>query len=83
MTIYARTLQTAAELLGGDRALAHYLRVPMADLIAWMQPDARRPPFALFLKAVDLVMNELDDKEGELAQRLRVAATRTNSRRTL
>lgn len=55
----------------------------MADLIAWMQPGGGRPPFALFLKAVDIVMNQLDDKEGELAQRLKVAATRKDSRRTL
>jgi hypothetical protein len=55
----------------------------MADLFAWMQPGGSPPPLALFLKAVDLVMNELDDKEGELAQRLRVAATRKDSRRSL
>ena len=81
-TIFVRTLEVAAELLGGDRALARYLSVPMADLFAWMRPGAGPPPLPVFLKAVDLVMNELDDKEGELAQRVRVAAIRRDSRRS-
>ena len=73
-SIYTRTLQKAAELLGGERALARFLKVPMPDLFAWMRPGAEQPPLPVFLKAVDLVMNEIDDKDAERAQKLRVAA---------
>ena len=73
-SIYARTLEKAAELLGSERALARYLRVPMPDLFAWMRPGGVPPPQATFLKAVDLVLNDLNDHDAERAQKLRVAA---------
>jgi hypothetical protein len=73
-SVYARTLQKAAELLGSERALARYLRVPLPDLFVWMRPGALPPPEAVFLKAVDLVMNDLSDPDAERAQKLRVAA---------
>jgi hypothetical protein len=73
-SIYVRTLQAAAELLGSDRALARYLQVAMPDLFAWMHPGAEPPPLGVFLKAVDVVMSEFDERDAERAQRLRVAA---------
>jgi hypothetical protein len=73
-TIYARTLQKAAEIVGGQRALARYLSVPMPDLFAWMRPGAVPPPTRIFLKAVDLVLNDCDEAEESRAQRIRVAA---------
>jgi hypothetical protein len=76
--VYVRTLQKAAELLGGERALARYLRVPMPDLFVWMRPGALPPPEAVFLKAVDLVLNDLNDHDAERAQRVRVAAFHRN-----
>ena len=75
-SIYARTLQKAAEMLGGERSLARYLQTPMPDLFAWMRPGAEPPPMPVFLKAVDLVMNEMDDHDAERAQKLRLAAHR-------
>ena len=77
-SIYVRTLQAAAQLLGGERALARYLQVAMPDLFAWMHPGAEPPPRAVFLKAVDVVMNEFDETDAERAQRLRVAAHRND-----
>jgi predicted Zn-dependent protease with MMP-like domain len=72
-SIYNRTLRKAADQLGGLRALARYLGIPLADLYAWMQPGAQPPPITVFLKAVDLVLNDLDVKDEERAQRVRVA----------
>ena len=77
-SVYARTLQKAAELLGSERALARYLNVPMPDVFVWMRPGALPPPEAIFLKAVDLVLNDLSDHDAERAQRLRVAAYHRN-----
>lgn len=74
LSIHARTLQKAAEIVGGQRALARYLKVPMPDLFAWMRPGSVSPPENVFLRAVDLVMNDLDDHDAERAQKVRVAA---------
>ncbi|HEY0548732.1 MAG TPA: hypothetical protein VGF13_03965 [Verrucomicrobiae bacterium] len=73
-SIYTRTLQKAAERLGGERALARYLKVPMPDLFAWMRPGSIPPPAAVFLRAVDVVLDDLETLEQERAQRVRVAA---------
>ena len=56
-SVYSRTLQKAAELSGGQRRLARLLRVPLADLEKWIA-DKDEPPTAIFLKAVDLVLDE-------------------------
>jgi len=56
-SVYSRTLQKAAELAGGQKKLAHVLRVPLADLQKWIA-DKDEPPMAIFLKAVDLVLDE-------------------------
>jgi hypothetical protein len=77
-TIYVRTLHKAAEILGGERALARYLRVPMPELFAWMRPGSVPPPTTIFLKAVDLILHDCDDADQSRAQRLRVAAYHKN-----
>ncbi|MFL6573010.1 MAG: hypothetical protein ACJ8G4_14735 [Burkholderiales bacterium] len=46
----------------------------MPDLFVWMRPGAISPPENVFLKAVDLVMNDLSDRDAERAQKVRVAA---------
>ena len=56
-SVYSRTLQKAAELSGGQKRLARLLRVPLADLEKWIA-DKDEPPTAIFLKAVDLVLDE-------------------------
>ena len=81
-SIYNRTLRKAAEQVGGERALARYLGVPVADLYAWMQPGAQPPPTAVFLMAVDLVLNDLNITDEERAQRVRVAIIHEDQQRT-
>ena len=81
LSIYNRILQRAADLVGGHRALARYLQVPLLDLYAWMRPGAEPPPDAAFLSAVDLVLNDLDATDAERAQRIRVATLRADRRR--
>jgi len=56
-SVYSRTLQKAAELSGGQKRLARLLRVPLAELEKWIA-DKDEPPTAVFLKAVDLVLDE-------------------------
>ena len=73
-TVYNRILHKAAELVGGQRALARYLKVPLPDLYTWIRPGAEPPPTVVFLKAVDLVLNDLEMSEEQRAQKLRVAA---------
>ena len=73
-TIYARTLQAAAAIVGGERALARFLKVPMPDLFAWMRPGAEQPPVSVFLRAVDMVLHDLELPEQQRAQTLRVTA---------
>ena len=56
-SVYSRTLQKAAETAGGQRKLARLLRVPLGELEKWIA-DKDEPPMAIFLKAVDLVLDE-------------------------
>lgn len=55
--VYVRTLQKAAELSGGQKKLARYLRVPLAELEKWIAGSSP-PPVNVFLKAVDFVLEE-------------------------
>ena len=55
-SVYSRTLQKAAETAGGQKKLARLLRVPLAELEKWIA-DKDKPPMAVFLKAVDLVLD--------------------------
>jgi len=56
-SIYSRTLQKAAELIGGQQKLCHYLRVPAAELQNWID-DKKVPPKGVFLRAVDFIIAE-------------------------
>jgi transcriptional regulator with XRE-family HTH domain len=53
-TVYARTLRRAAELLGGEGALAARLGVTRDQLDLWLR-NFVRPPNDVFLKAADIV----------------------------
>ena len=53
-TVYARTLRRAAELLGGEGALAARLGVTMNELDLWLR-NFVRPPNEIFLRAADIV----------------------------
>jgi hypothetical protein len=56
-SVYSRTLQKAAELVGGRAKLCRALRVPAAELDAWIE-DKSTPPLGIFLRAVDLLIDE-------------------------
>jgi len=62
-SVYSRTLQKAAEAAGGQKKLARILRVPVAELEKWIA-DKDEPPMAVFLKAVDLVLDETAPSAG-------------------
>jgi hypothetical protein len=55
--VYSRTFQKAAELCGSRRKLARHLRVPLGDLEKWIA-GGDTPPINVFLKAIDLVLDE-------------------------
>ena len=56
-SIYSRTLQKAAELIGGQAKLGRHLRAPAAELQKWID-DKAVPPMGIFLRAVDLIIDE-------------------------
>ena len=53
-TVYVGTLQRAAELVGGEEALARRLKVMPSHLALWLQ-GVVPPPLEIFLKAADIV----------------------------
>jgi hypothetical protein len=53
----SRTLQRAAEILGGRDRLSRQLRVPARELDRWIAEEAE-PPRGVFLRAVDIVLEE-------------------------
>lgn len=55
-----RTLCRAAEIVGGPAQLRKYLNVSALCLAAWMTGYDTAPTY-VFLKAVDLVMEDLKD----------------------
>lgn len=56
-SVYSRALQKAAELVGGREKLARVLNVPAADLDRWIA-DQAKPPREVFLRIVDLILDE-------------------------
>ena len=55
VTVYARTLHRACELLGGLDALSRHLGVPAATIARWIG-GIEEPPVEVFLAAVDIVL---------------------------
>lgn len=62
-SVYSRTLQKAAELLGSRSKLCRALQVPAADLQHWID-DKSAPPLGVFLRAVDLIIDETPAPSG-------------------
>lgn len=62
-SVYARTLQKAAELIGSRQKLARHLRVPLAELEKWIAGTAL-PPTGSFLRAVDVVIDATSTAPG-------------------
>ena len=55
VTVFARTLHRACEVLGGLDALSRHLGVPAATLTRWIG-GSEQPPLEIFLAAVDVVL---------------------------
>jgi len=55
--VRAQTLRRAAQIVGGPAPLRRYLRVSALCLAAWMS-GADQAPTDVFLKAVDLIMEQ-------------------------
>jgi len=56
--VYVRTLERAVQIEGGEEALAFRLRVTPSHLTLWLH-GIERPPVDVFLRAVDLVTEQL------------------------
>jgi hypothetical protein len=52
--VYVRTLERAAQMTGGEQALALSLKVTPSHPSLWLL-GAERPPTHVFLRAVDIV----------------------------
>ena len=55
VTVYARTLHRACEVVGSLDALSRQLNVPAAALTRWIG-GLEQPPLDKFLAAVDIVL---------------------------
>ena len=62
-SVYSRALSRAAELVGGREKLAKILQVPAAELDDWLT-DRAKPPREIFLRIVDLILDETAPLEG-------------------
>jgi len=62
-SVYSRALQKAAELVGDRDRLAHVLHVPRADIDRWIA-DLAKPPREIFLRIVDLILDETAPRDG-------------------
>ena len=60
--VRVQTLRRAAEIVGGPAQLRLYLNVSALCLAAWMT-GVDNMPTQVFLKAVDLVMEEASSKK--------------------
>lgn len=47
----------ASELAGGVQALSQRLRIPVVELMRWIQGEAK-PPRGIFLRVVDFIIEE-------------------------
>jgi hypothetical protein len=52
--VYQRSVEMAAEILGSNDAVAHYLGVNAAEVLSWLEGRAE-PAVNLFLRLVDLI----------------------------
>lgn len=56
-SVYSRTLQKAAELIGGYPKLCRRLQVPPLEMQRWIA-DKAVPPMGIFLRVVDLILDQ-------------------------
>jgi hypothetical protein len=60
--VKAKALRLASRKLGGNRHLRDFLRVPAEQLVRWLG-GAEDPPTPVLLKAVELILDDLDRRE--------------------
>lgn len=63
-SVYSRALLRAAELVGGREKLSRLLRVPKAEIDKWVAGGAK-PPREVFLRVVDLILDETAAEGGD------------------
>lgn len=63
VSVYSRAVRKAAELAGGRDNLARKLQVPLAELEKWLA-DKGKPPRELFLRMVDLILDDNRASDG-------------------
>lgn len=54
---YKATVARAADIAGGVQTLSDRLRVPVVDLMRWIQGETK-PPRGVFLRLVDFIIEE-------------------------
>jgi hypothetical protein len=64
VSVYARAVRRAAELLGGRDNLAAALQVPRAEIDKWLAEE-KKPPRDMFLRVVDLIIDDGRPAGGE------------------
>jgi hypothetical protein len=67
VSVYSRALIRAAELLGGRDKLAKILQIPASDIENWIA-ERGKPPREIFLRIVDLILDETAASGGEDGQ---------------
>jgi hypothetical protein len=55
--VYQRSVEMAAEILGGSEAVARYLGVNPAEVLSWLEGRAE-PAINFFLQLVELIENK-------------------------
>jgi hypothetical protein len=63
VTVYARTLHRACEVVGGLDALSRHLNVPGPTLARWIG-GVENPPLDKFLEGVDIVLLGAEPGDG-------------------
>ena len=63
-SVHARAVRRAAELLGGRDNLARALHVSLAEIEKWLSGE-RKPPRELFLRVVDIIIDDSGTAPGE------------------
>lgn len=56
-------VKQAADLLGGPARLRESLKASSADVAAWLA-GTKEPPQAIFLRVVEIILDELDRRGG-------------------
>jgi hypothetical protein len=58
-SVKTRTLQMAANALGGPRKLRDRLEVSSSEIAAWLNGTAE-PPREIFLRALEIILDDLE-----------------------